>query len=219
MSAGDVTAERIASLRRTLEDWKADRIANASIHAFSDLLDALEASRAEVDALREEVCLTNEHEHQILQERNEAREEVAALRRQLEERGVKVPERQGFFANDPESSCFTFHDTEESARRYAENAVQTAIDEGGATRHDMEICYGKVHGRARLRDDPDEVGRVIFEIEHYAHLVSSGAPSPDVVPVKRDLPEGDRPTPEFMGVVSRKPWEMLYDLERRNRIQ
>ncbi|MFA5266161.1 MAG: hypothetical protein WC378_20245 [Opitutaceae bacterium] len=49
MSAGDVTAERIASLRRVLDDWKADRISHASMHAFSDLLDAL---RAELQRLQ-----------------------------------------------------------------------------------------------------------------------------------------------------------------------
>ena len=40
----------------------------------------LAEARAEVEALREEVALTNEHEHQILQERNAARDELQTAR-------------------------------------------------------------------------------------------------------------------------------------------
>ena len=40
----------------------------------------LAEARAEVEALREEVALTNEHEHQIMQERNEARDELQTAR-------------------------------------------------------------------------------------------------------------------------------------------
>ena len=49
-----------------------DRIAN--------LERQLAEARAEVEALREEVALTNEHEHQILQERNAARDELQTAR-------------------------------------------------------------------------------------------------------------------------------------------
>ena len=43
-----------------------------------------DALRAEVEALRHEVELTNEHEHQILTERNEARAELERTKEDLE---------------------------------------------------------------------------------------------------------------------------------------
>ncbi|MBK9075544.1 MAG: hypothetical protein IPL77_11310 [Flavobacteriales bacterium] len=43
-----------------------------------------DALRAEVEALRHEVELTNEHEHQILTERNEARAELERTKEVLE---------------------------------------------------------------------------------------------------------------------------------------
>lgn len=46
--------------------------------------DGEDALRSEVDALRHEVELTNEHEHQILTERNEARAELERTKEELE---------------------------------------------------------------------------------------------------------------------------------------
>lgn len=43
-----------------------------------------DALRAELDALRHEVELTNEHEHQLMQERNEARAELDRTKGEME---------------------------------------------------------------------------------------------------------------------------------------
>ena len=88
MSADQITDARIATLRKMVEvggRWNAWRRSD-----YLALCDALTASRAEVQALRKEVELTNKHEHQIMQERNEARAEVERLNALLAEQVEKV---------------------------------------------------------------------------------------------------------------------------------
>lgn len=58
--------------------WAFDRLRLDRMTADRDAL------RAEVEALRHEVELTNEHEHQILTERNEARAELERTKEVLE---------------------------------------------------------------------------------------------------------------------------------------
>lgn len=58
--------------------WAFDRLRLDRMTADRDAL------RAEVEALRHEVELTNEHEHQILTERNEARAELERTKEDLE---------------------------------------------------------------------------------------------------------------------------------------
>lgn len=57
MSAGEVTAERVTHLRKIIAEWvSVGEGAQFDPDTVSDLLDALEASRAEVDALRAQLA-------------------------------------------------------------------------------------------------------------------------------------------------------------------
>ena len=87
-----MTPERIAELRELNQVYGEIWFFHPTL---GELLDALEAAQqeiaardAEIEALREEVRLTNEHEHAIMVELSAAREEIADLKRG----GVVVPE-------------------------------------------------------------------------------------------------------------------------------
>ena len=94
--------ERIASLRRVLEDWKADKISNISLYAATEMLDAIEGAQAELATAREvieesmEARRTSEAEggalNQLNNEIDRLRAELAALRGQV---GGVVPELTG----------------------------------------------------------------------------------------------------------------------------
>ena len=92
-----MSRERLSELREQVDHEALSALGGYGVDGKRLILDCREAIalaedatadraalRAEVEALRHEVELTNEHEHQILTERNEARAELDRTKEELE---------------------------------------------------------------------------------------------------------------------------------------
>ena len=135
----------------------------------------LAEARAEVEALREEVALTNEHEHQILQERNEARDELQTARdayAELLEQTRLTEEAGGAVAR-------AYQERDEAVRELAQTraallayqeALRSAVSEArpalwcypsGVLEYACPFCG---EGTMRKRDDPQP--QTVADIKH-----------------------------------------------------